>query len=102
MPPNSGLWHHPSAVIAGLDPTIHDESQRSWTYVNLARRRVIMDARVKPGHDAFGCTWLQPKSRWQGREKRTPFPPPHIDSPAPAHTLNTVPRGARFGLRKTL
>jgi len=32
-----------SLVIAGLDPAIHDETQRALT--------PSMDARVKPGHD---------------------------------------------------
>jgi hypothetical protein len=33
----------PFFVIAGLDPAIHDEVQRTTT--------VSMDARVKPGHE---------------------------------------------------
>ena len=37
-------------VIAGLDPAIHDELQQQES-VQLRKRHLIMDARVKPGHD---------------------------------------------------
>ena len=37
-------------VIAGLVPAIHDESQQQES-VQLRKRHLIMDARVKPGHD---------------------------------------------------
>jgi hypothetical protein len=39
------------AVIAGLDLAIHDGLQRQNQY-GLRRRSRIMDARVKPAHDA--------------------------------------------------
>jgi hypothetical protein len=38
-------------VIAGLDPAIHDEHRRSRTFVSFLLLPIIMDARVKPGHD---------------------------------------------------
>jgi hypothetical protein len=38
-----------SAVIAGLDPAIHDALLQTQSV--LCAFRVIMDARVKPGHD---------------------------------------------------
>jgi len=41
----------PSFVIAGLDPAIHDEAQR-MTSVRSQVLRGLMDAPVKPGHDA--------------------------------------------------
>jgi hypothetical protein len=43
--------HNLSAVIAGLDPAIHDESQQQNKYYLHARDGII-DARVKPAHDA--------------------------------------------------
>jgi hypothetical protein len=39
-------------VIAGLDPAIHEASQQVQPYIGLQLRIFIMDARVKPGHDA--------------------------------------------------
>ena len=41
--------HH--SVIAGLDPAIH-EAHRKRKRQELLRGKFIMDARVKPGHDA--------------------------------------------------
>jgi hypothetical protein len=38
-------------VIAGLDPAIHGERLLMKTLL-LHSRRSVMDARVKPGHDA--------------------------------------------------
>jgi hypothetical protein len=38
--------------MAGLDPAIHDEAQRAWEFVTRPVGRFIMDARVKPAHDA--------------------------------------------------
>jgi len=38
-------------VIAGLDPAIHDEVQRATSKRSYPLHR-IMDARVKPAHDA--------------------------------------------------
>jgi hypothetical protein len=38
-------------VIAGLDPAIHDEVQRA-TSLRSDPLHGLMDARVKPGHDA--------------------------------------------------
>jgi len=38
-------------VIAGLDPAIHDASQRLQAAVRLSALQLIMDARVKPAHD---------------------------------------------------
>jgi hypothetical protein len=37
--------------MRGLDPRIHDEGQRRKTY-GLLLSRIIMDGRVKPGHDS--------------------------------------------------
>jgi hypothetical protein len=45
----------PSAVIAGLDPAIHEAARRIQPYVSPSVRRGIMDARVKPGHDIRVC-----------------------------------------------
>jgi hypothetical protein len=42
----------PFAVIAGLDPSIHAVVQPGRTSVSLSGGRAIMDARIKPGHDA--------------------------------------------------
>jgi hypothetical protein len=41
-----------SAVIAGLDPAIHEEDRQAMTLVSISKGRFIMDARVKPAHDA--------------------------------------------------
>ncbi len=41
-----------SSVIAGLDPAIHEANRHRETYARFCLRHVIMDARVKPGHDA--------------------------------------------------
>jgi hypothetical protein len=41
-----------SAVIAGLDPAIHDEFQHVVKVVMFSMWGFIMDARVKPAHDA--------------------------------------------------
>jgi hypothetical protein len=40
----------PTAVIAGLDPAIHDEPPRPST-VKFDAPMAFMDGRVKPGHD---------------------------------------------------
>ncbi len=40
-----------SAVIAGLDPAIHEASQ-AIKVARILDLRLIMDARVKPAHDA--------------------------------------------------
>jgi hypothetical protein len=45
-----------TAVIAGLDPAIHDEQAKIKTVRPDARPR-FMDGRVKPGHDADGSTY---------------------------------------------
>jgi hypothetical protein len=47
-----GGWHSLSAVTAGLDPAIHDEFPCVTADVFYPVRRFIMDARVKPAHDA--------------------------------------------------
>jgi hypothetical protein len=39
-------------VIAGLDPAIHDDSPGTQAFVGLPVRIFIIDARVKPAHDA--------------------------------------------------
>ena len=44
-------------VMAGLDPAIHDEALR-MTFVRSSPLHGLMDARVKPAHDAecvAGC-----------------------------------------------
>jgi hypothetical protein len=41
-----------SAVIAGLDPAIHDDSPGHRALFGLPRWAFIMDVRVKPAHDA--------------------------------------------------
>jgi hypothetical protein len=41
-----------SEVIAGLDPAIHDASPRNQALFGLPMCSLIMDARVKPAHDA--------------------------------------------------
>jgi hypothetical protein len=41
-----------SAVIAGPDPAIHAADQQTPRDVFADVWRVVMDARVKPGHDA--------------------------------------------------
>jgi hypothetical protein len=41
----------PFGVIAGLDPAIHVESQQNPS-VRLRHWHGLMDARVKPAHDA--------------------------------------------------
>jgi hypothetical protein len=41
-----------STVIAGLDPAIHDEVQHAMKLVSFSAGQLIMDARVKPAHDA--------------------------------------------------
>jgi hypothetical protein len=41
-----------TVVIAGLDPAIHVEVQHGVMFVISCLGRPIMDARVKPGHDA--------------------------------------------------
>jgi len=46
-------------VIAGLDPAIHDEEPRAKS-VRLNPLRCLMDARVKPGHDALRVDALCP------------------------------------------
>jgi hypothetical protein len=45
---DSGARRTLCAVIAGLDPAIHAEVP----HVSLLFLRLIMDARVKPAHDA--------------------------------------------------
>jgi hypothetical protein len=45
-------------VIAGLDPAIHDEAQRA-TSVRSWPLHGLMDARVKPAHDAE-CVVTEP------------------------------------------
>jgi hypothetical protein len=42
----------PTIVITGLDPVIHEAARRIQPYVSPSVKRGIMDARVKPGHDA--------------------------------------------------
>src|ERR1041385_2342568 len=71
-----------SPVIAGLDPAIHEAVQQ--IHKDVARGTFIMDARVKPAHDAedladnqslmrsisapqrasFSSTRSKPRSRW--------------------------------------
>ena len=51
-------------VIAGLDPAIHDESQQRNQYC-LCMAHLIMDARVKPAHDAE-CVVPPLSSSWPG------------------------------------
>jgi hypothetical protein len=41
-----------SAVFAPEDPAIHEEVRRAMTFINPSAGRHIMDARVKPAHDA--------------------------------------------------
>ena len=41
-----------SAVIAGLDPAIH-EAPQAIRVARVLDLRLIMDARVKPAHDAL-------------------------------------------------
>jgi hypothetical protein len=41
-----------SAVIAGLDPEIHDDSQRCLAYARSRMPELFVDAGVRPGHDA--------------------------------------------------
>jgi hypothetical protein len=49
-PDSSGAFYA-RPVIAGLDPAIHDEHRRSRTFTGFLLLPIIMDARVKPGHD---------------------------------------------------
>src|SRR5215208_3575884 len=75
-----------SVVIAGLDPAIHDESQ--WaTAVRFSALRFIMDARVKPAHDAeypartnlyrphgeIRPKLSRPQQKWQAPTRGPPF-----------------------------
>jgi len=50
------MWHRRttslSAVIAGLDPAIH-EAPQAIRVARVLNLRLIMDARVKPAHDAL-------------------------------------------------
>jgi hypothetical protein len=41
-----------SVVIAGLDPAIHGEARQAMKVEGLSGRHFIIDARVKPAHDA--------------------------------------------------
>jgi hypothetical protein len=43
---------HGSALTAGLDPEIHAAKPHIQAYVRPALPELIMDARVKPAHDA--------------------------------------------------
>jgi hypothetical protein len=43
-------------VIAGLDPAIHEAFPKAWPNVRLSMTHFIMDARVKPAHDARVCS----------------------------------------------
>jgi hypothetical protein len=43
--------HHTLSVMRGLDPRIHDERQRTRTYVQFHPLKRFMDCRVKPGND---------------------------------------------------
>jgi hypothetical protein len=55
------LVRGPLRVIAGLDPAIHDEVQR-MTSVRPWPLRGLMDARVKPAHDAQCVESLRPQT----------------------------------------
>jgi hypothetical protein len=55
--------HHFSAVMAGLDPAIHETSRRMRA-VRFPALRFIMDARVKPAHDAECVAPLRLRSRF--------------------------------------
>jgi hypothetical protein len=50
-PPQFGATISPP-VIAGLDPAIHDGFHHAMEVVRYSVWDVIMDARVKPAHDA--------------------------------------------------
>ena len=39
-------------VIAGLDPAIHEAAQQTWNSIGFIWGTSLMDARVKPAHDA--------------------------------------------------
>jgi hypothetical protein len=47
-PLKTGVNASPSGVIAGLDPAIHDDVRQQ----QLCVRSLIMDARIKSGHDS--------------------------------------------------
>jgi hypothetical protein len=48
----AALSRHKYSVIAGLDPAIHDAFQRARLNVRFRKTPIMMDARVKRGHDA--------------------------------------------------
>src|SRR6185312_17399509 len=57
------------AVIAGLDPAIH-EAAHAITVARILDLRLIMDARVKPAHDEQAKSASPPL--WPGKRREAP------------------------------